>query len=276
MTKLQKRGLKLLSLLLGILIMVQSVSAVSLPDEAEAQQYTYTTLVRSSAGYGAAVLGQMEDGAGVTVLGQWGGFYKVDCQGRTGYVEMNQVKVREDGKYYIACQADSGETSRLHLTTLSNTLSLRAQVLELAKQQLGAPYVYGSSRPGAFDCSGLVYYVYGKLGYDLQRCADTQLQDGLVVAREGLQIGDLVFFRQSGSPWLASHVGIYAGNDLFIHASNSGVIYSSLNESHYSSMYIGARRVLHTSNSTEISATTITSTLGLVSRSSGAGIRTAR
>ena len=78
------------------------------------------------------------------------------------------------------------------------------------------PYRYGGSSPSGFDCSGLVAYVYGKLGVRLPHNAAAQFGYGRPVARGNLRPGDLVFFHGLG------HVGLYIGRGRIIHAPQSG------------------------------------------------------
>jgi len=154
--------------------------------------------------------------------------------------------VRRDGeKYYVNCKAESAETATMPCVTLSKALLLRSAILELTRRQLGTRYVYGGMAPGGFDCSGLTTYIYRENGYGLHRCADEQMQDGLIVCKEGLQVGDLVFFREGGVPWLASHVGIYAGDGKLLHAKRGGICYSDLDSDWYARYYVGARRIVN-------------------------------
>lgn len=120
-----------------------------------------------------------------------------------------------------------------------------ARLLELAAKHLGTPYRYGGQSPGGFDCSGFAKYVFDQIGIQLPRTAAAQAQVGVEVPRDQLMPGDLVYFRCGGGQ--IDHVGIYAGNNQFIHSSsprNGGVIYSSLSEGYYARYYSGARRIL--------------------------------
>lgn len=124
-----------------------------------------------------------------------------------------------------------------------NSTQIALKILETAKQYIGVPYVWGGSTPSGFDCSGYVQYVYRLHGYTLPRTSKEQFTTGSWVSKSNLQAGDLVFFNTSGSG--VSHVGIYIGNDQFIHASTSkGVIISYLSNSYWAARYYGARKVL--------------------------------
>jgi cell wall-associated NlpC family hydrolase len=114
-------------------------------------------------------------------------------------------------------------------------------VVGIAMQYLGVPYVWGGASPSGFDCSGLVMYVYAQVGVSLPHNAAMQYNTvGVFVSRDQLQAGDLVFFDGLG------HMGMYIGGGQFIHAPHTGdvVKISSLNDSWYSSTYVGARRIL--------------------------------
>lgn len=96
-----------------------------------------------------------------------------------------------------------------------------SSIVSYAYQFIGSAYVYGATGPTSFDCSGFTQYVFSKLGYSLTRTTYTQVKQGTYVARENLQIGDLVFTR--GTADTPEHVGIYVGNGKMIHASRPGV-----------------------------------------------------
>jgi peptidoglycan DL-endopeptidase CwlO len=113
-----------------------------------------------------------------------------------------------------------------------------SQVISLAMQHLGTPYVWGGSSPSTgFDCSGLISYVYAQIGISLPHHAASIYSYGTPVAYEDLQPGDLVFF--SG----LSHMGMYIGGGQFIHAPHTGDVVKISYLAGYSS-WVGARRIL--------------------------------
>jgi len=99
----------------------------------------------------------------------------------------------------------------------------RRLVLRVTKQQLGVPYVYGGASRSGFDCSGLVLYVYQRLGWNLPHGATDQASRGRRVSLRHLEVGDLVFYGGSGS---YSHVGIYSGHGRIIDAPHTGAVVS--------------------------------------------------
>ncbi|GAA5058612.1 NlpC/P60 family protein [Nocardia callitridis] len=84
--------------------------------------------------------------------------------------------------------------------------------------RVGDPYVWGATGPDQFDCSGLVQWAFKQVGKDVPRTSEAQSTYGTPVAKEDMQAGDVVFFYSE-----VSHVGIYAGNGLMLHASTFGV-----------------------------------------------------
>lgn len=245
MTGTRKLEMRILSLVLCLACLFPFVRPAA-AEEAEQTSMTLTTVVRRGAYTGATVIGQMADGTEVTVLESLRDFYKVDCYDMTGYIAKSQITYTEDGKYYVNCAEDSSETRSMGYTDYADALTMRHSLFALAKKQLGYPYVYGGTRPGGFDCSGLTYYLYGQHGVDLHRTASQQLQDGIIVAKEGLQVGDLIFFRESWESYPASHVGIYVGENRIIHAGSKGIEYADLDFDYFYECYLCARRVINT------------------------------
>jgi peptidoglycan DL-endopeptidase CwlO len=112
-----------------------------------------------------------------------------------------------------------------------------SSIVSYAYQFRGTPYQWGGNGPNTFDCSGFTSYVYRANGISLPRTAASQMGTGVAVSRAQLQPGDLVFFGYGGG---VDHVGIYVGNNSYIHApqDNEVVKVSPLTRRDY----IGARR----------------------------------
>ena len=175
--------------------------------------------VRDGAGVNYKVIGSVSYGQSVNITGSENGWFSIAYNGVTGYVCGDYITFEQ---LYAQTQTD--------------------KLLTEAKTHLGKPYVYGANGPSSFDCSGFTSYVYRQLGYSINRTAAAQYSNGTYVEKSQLKPGDLVMFGKSG----INHVGIYIGNNQFIHAENSrtGVVITSLSASYYASNYVGARRIL--------------------------------
>ncbi|MDS1030844.1 NlpC/P60 family protein [Bacillota bacterium LX-D] len=127
----------------------------------------------------------------------------------------------------------------------SRSSSRLDNLLDFAQSFEGARYRYGGENPDGFDCSGFVRYVYKTYGIELVHSSARQYATcGTEVAKSDLQPGDLVFFSINGKN--VGHVGIYLGEDKFIHAANSrdGVMVSMLDNKYWAERYWGAKRVI--------------------------------
>ena len=126
------------------------------------------------------------------------------------------------------------------VTTVVPPSQIGSRVVAIAMQYLGRPYVWGAAGPYAFDCSGLVQYVFAQVGISLPHFAASQWNYGEYVSTDQLEPGDLVFFENLG------HVGIYVGNGEYINAPQPGesVDIVSLSEPWSASHYFGAKRIV--------------------------------
>lgn len=208
----------------GDYLIVDAAEAASLPVESEPVYIQVTTSVlnvRSGPGTDYDKVGTLRSGQVLQATAE-DGWYKVD----SGYISADYVKEVDAS---TASQSGKGQ-----------------EIADFALQFVGYPYVYGGSSPKGFDCSGLTSYVYSQFGYSINRTASNQLSNGYAVEKSDLQPGDLVMFRQNGSTKPASHVGIYIGNNQYVHASTPGVgvIISDLNDPYISAGYVGARRIV--------------------------------
>ena len=191
--------------------------------------------IRSGNSTSTAILGMVTKGDVVQVIGINNGWYKIQYNGITGYIRSDLMRVSgAPGKQVVETKVEGSE--------------LGQKIADLAYSFKGYRYVYGEESPSkGFDCSGLVYYVYGQFGYSLPRTASKQYaySGAKTVSKANLQPGDLVFFCSDGSNSV-THVGIYIGNNHFIHASTSttGVIESDLGSSYYTRVWFGAKRIV--------------------------------
>ncbi len=183
--------------------------------------------VRNIPSTDGGILTKVYAGETVKLLALEGEWYSVSINGMKGYIRSDYIRIYQPG-------SSSG---------------LGADIVSKAYEFLGTRYVYGGASPRGFDCSGFTMYIYSLFGYSLPHSATSQWKNsGTYVDRSDLQAGDLVLFcdpsRSNGKA--CSHVGIYVGNDEFIHASSSSTGYvkvSSLSESYYNNYYVGAKRV---------------------------------
>lgn len=180
--------------------------------------------LRDGASLNANVIGYLENGANMQVLGVLGAWYKVNSGDKTGYVHSDFFSLASDSSFEDSLKGQ--------------------EIVDTAMKYMGVPYVWGGTSESGFDCSGLVYYVYKECGYSIDRTAATIYEDGAYVDKAELQVGDAVCF--SSASYSIGHVGIYIGGGQFIHASSASgqVIISDLNNDYYETHYVGARRLV--------------------------------
>ena len=137
--------------------------------------------------------------------------------------------------------AVSRSDQRQHETNSQNQATA---LIEYAKTLLDTPYSYGSSGPNYFDCSGFTMTAFSQIGIELPHSSSLQSKEGDLVEKDRLIPGDLVFFNTSGKG--ISHVGIYIGDNSFIHASSTQkkVVITPMADNYFAKRYVTARRVL--------------------------------
>ena len=138
---------------------------------------------------------------------------------------------------------------RTNMPLLSAAVRLSAPIklsmLNSINKYKGVPYKWGGDTMRGMDCSGFTMKVYEESARTtIPHRAASQYKLGAKISRKKLKFGDLVFFRDIESKGV-SHVGIYVGNDNFVHASLSkGVVTSSMSQPYYKKRYVSARRLL--------------------------------
>jgi LysM repeat protein len=115
------------------------------------------------------------------------------------------------------------------------------KLLSEATSHMGTPYVWGGSSAGGFDCSGFIYYVFKKAGADSVKRLSSEGYYSRSYYVNNPQPGDLVFFENTYKKGI-SHLGIYVGNNKFIHAGDNGVEITSLDNSYWKSKFDGFKK----------------------------------
>lgn len=194
--------------------------------------------VRKESNADSEILGTLKSGDSIMIITKTAkNWYKIDFNGEIGFVCAD---------YVTAYRNDLQEIKKANEDVIHNdSLNTGQKAVEYAKEFLGVPYVWGGTDESGFDCSGLVYYVYSKLGIKLNRVAADQAKNGTEVEFSELAPGDLVFFWNKSRYSEINHVGIYVGDGLFIHAPQTGdvVKISSLESGYFAENLVAARRV---------------------------------
>jgi len=144
--------------------------------------------------------------------------------------------------------SDDQQSSETEVEDQPHQLTLNERLVQEAKRFLETPYRLGGDGWLGIDCSGLVRKVYCAVGLNLPSSSQDQFRSGIIVSLAEAQPGDLVFFRQGNQ---VDHVGIYIGNNQFIHASSlqRKVTIGSLANEYFLKHFAGIRRYLGTHNS---------------------------
>lgn len=208
---------------------------------------TDTLNFRSSPSYSAGVIGIAAVGTVVRVTGAASnGFYPVKWGESTGYMHRDYLVYTTESLSTTGPNGGVGGNTGGGPGAGTGPGSTTGQSLvSYAMRYLGYPYIWATHGPNSFDCSGFTYWVVLNVtGRNIGAGTWTQWETGSPIPYGSLQPGDLVFFQNTYTVGL-SHVGMYIGNDQFIHAENedTGVRISSLTSTYYATRYLGARRM---------------------------------
>lgn len=122
----------------------------------------------------------------------------------------------------------------------SPNASQAQKIVEIAQSLVGVPYVWGGATPAGFDCSGFIHYVYKQAGVSIPR-TNSKGMDARSYYLDQPQVGDLVFFANTYTSGI-SHLGIYIGNNQFIHAGSKGISINNLNDSYWKKHFDSYKR----------------------------------
>ncbi|HSI66273.1 MAG TPA: NlpC/P60 family protein [Planococcus sp. (in: firmicutes)] len=186
---------------------------------------TVASNVRVDAGVGNKIVTVASKGATVKATHKkkvgnatW---YRVSVNGTTGWI--SGVLLTSSGG--SVTQASSSVSTS---SVVSTGLSL-----------VGTPYRFGGTTTAGFDCSGFIQYVFGKSGKNVSRTTLTQFAESTTVSSP--RAGDLVFFANTYRPGI-SHVGIYIGNNQFVHSGGARAEVVSLNNSYWGPKFHSFKR----------------------------------
>ncbi|TWT03582.1 C40 family peptidase [Planomicrobium sp. CPCC 101079] len=186
-------------------------------------KFKYNTNVRQDAGTKYKVVVVAKKGATATAT------HKKTVNGQTWY----KVKTGSKTGWVLSTLVSKSSTAK-KVTTVSSSSSLDSKVVSTALSLKGIPYVFGGTTTSGFDCSGFIQYVFKKAGKNISRTTLTQYAETKAVSSP--QPGDLVFFANTYRAGI-SHVGIYIGNNQFVHAGGSKSAVVSLNDSYWGSKF---------------------------------------
>lgn len=206
--------------------------------------------LRRNASTEAAKVGAVNKGDKLTVLDRDGDWYRVKtASGDKGWVRgdflKNAPKTAVVAVKTPAAPKPTAKSSRVARggTTFAKPVATTS-LLDHAFAMRGTRYVWGGTSRSGVDCSGFTTNVYRSQGVSLPRTSRDQSRIGMPVSKSELRPGDLVFFKTGHRSYI-NHVGIYAGDGKFIHASSAQrvVRIDNLASGYYSRQFVTARRV---------------------------------
>ena len=244
MARYKRFGISLICLILCLLTLLLAAIPAQAEDSSAAEVSVQYVAVYKSASYQSLQIGLLECGTVLNVLDASGKFYKIDCYDMIGYIPEEFVSFR-NSQYVVRSNLSENATISRLSRPLTDTVTFRCRLYSIAVAQKGVPYVSGGTTPRGFDCSGFTQYVYRQCGIEIPRSCDTQVSEGIIIPKEALACGDLVFFQgTNGYAPLASHVGIYLGDGLLIHAGSKGITIVELDSYYFTKHYQCARRIV--------------------------------
>lgn len=166
---------------------------------------------------------------------------KIALQNSITVQELKALNGLSSDRIYVGQKLVISKTTSTSAPTQVTTPAISViSVVDFAKTLMGIPYVWGGNTPAGFDCSGFIHYVFNQTGTKIGRYSAEGYYNRSYYVNQP-QVGDLVFFENTYKAGI-SHMGIYIGNNEFIHADASGVVITNLNNSYYKQRFDGFKR----------------------------------
>lgn len=209
--------------------------------------YTASTGVRLRRGPGAgfAVIRKFNEDTAMTLVARYGDWYKVKTpNGTLGWISGDVLNITSSIISRVPTTKDVPAAPAKAVVPNDSGMGTRAS--RLAMRLIGKPYVWGAAGPRAFDCSGVLVYVYKQLGVYLPHKASMQFSSryGTIIRSMGsLKPGDMVFFKNTAGRGI-THAALYVGNGMIVTANTprTGVRYQTLNTRYWRAHWAGAVR----------------------------------
>jgi len=146
----------------------------------------------------------------------------------------------------------SAQDDTLFRSTFASVEEKIDSIIAFSKEFMGLKYHYGNNTPTGFDCSGFTSYVFAQFGYKLGRSSSDQYKDGVLVSKEDMKPGDLVFFQEKNrnGTYRINHVGMIVSVDTadmtfhFIHSCRRGVLIDHSSMEYYQKRFYGIKRIV--------------------------------
>jgi peptidoglycan endopeptidase LytE len=167
--------------------------------------------------------------------------YNVSVAQLMSWNNLNSSTIHVGQTLKIQGGATVSPSSPVQVSNPAPAPSKAGQVISIARSQLGVPYAWGGTTARGFDCSGYLFYVYNRAGITIPR-TNTIGYYASSFTVSSPQPGDLVFFKNTFRPGI-SHVGIFIGNNSFIHAGGDRVQITNLNDSYWGKHFDSFKRL---------------------------------
>jgi len=162
-------------------------------------------------------------------------WYKISANGKTGWISGTLLT-----KTTVKAKAPAKKAPAKKSTAKASNSFTPSNLVSNAKSHIGTPYKFGGTTTSGFDCSGYIQYVFNQSGKKVSRTTLGQFAESKTVSTP--QVGDLVFFAGTYRAGI-SHVGIYIGNNQFIHAGGSKTAVVSMNNSYWKKHFHSYKRL---------------------------------